>query len=111
MRNRLPVCQRTTQPAVVDVILRAALRGRGDGILRLTLGADEQHTSASGHNVPHREQRLMQQWHGLGQIHDVDVVANAENVLTHFRVPPLSAVAEMRACLQKLAQTEVRQCH
>ena len=40
LRNGLPVGQRAAQPAVVHVELRAALGRFGDGLLGLTLGAD-----------------------------------------------------------------------
>ena len=60
-------------------ILRAATRGVGDLILRLTLGADEQHAAAARDSVGDDLQRLMQQRHRLGEVDDVDVVARAED--------------------------------
>ena len=44
MRDGLPVRQHTAQPAVIDVILTAALGRLGDLFARLALGADEEHT-------------------------------------------------------------------
>ena len=41
----LPVGEHAAEPAMVDVILAAALRGFGNLCLRLALGADEQHAS------------------------------------------------------------------
>ena len=76
----LPVGQRAAEPARIDVILRRALGGVGDGVLRLPLGADEQDAAALGDGVGHRLQRLMQHRHGLREIDDVDVVAGAEDV-------------------------------
>src|SRR3546814_4691926 len=45
-RNRLPVGEHAAQPAVVDEVLAGAAGRLGDRVLRLTLGADEQHLAA-----------------------------------------------------------------
>src|SRR5206468_10413087 len=44
--DRLPVGQHAAEPAGVDEVLAAAARRLGDRILRLALGADEQHLAA-----------------------------------------------------------------
>ena len=49
--NRLPVGQRAAEPARIDEILRRALGGLGDAVLRLALGADEQDAAALGDGV------------------------------------------------------------
>jgi hypothetical protein len=77
----------------------------------LPFRANEQDTAASGDNVTHREERLVEERNGLGQIDNMDIVADPEDVRGHFGVPTLGAVAEMRARLQKLAQIVFRQCH
>ena len=82
---------------MIDVILGAALGRRRDRLRRLALGADEQDAAAAGRHFAQRDQRLMQQRHGLGQVDNVDVVARAIDVGRHLRVPALGAVAEMGA--------------
>ena len=109
--NRLPIGQRAAEPAGVDEILRAALGGVGDLVLRLALGADEQHAAALGHRVGHDLERLMQQRHGLGEIDDVDIVASAENIGRHLRVPAMRLVAEMSAGLEEATHGEFRKRH
>ena len=49
--DRLPVGQRAAEPARIDEILRRALGGLGDAVLRLPLGADEQDTAALGDGI------------------------------------------------------------
>ena len=96
---------------MIDVILRAGLRGIGDGLGGLALGADEEHAAAFGDDVGDREQRLMQKRHGLGQIDDVDVVAGAVDERRHLRVPAMGLVTEMHASLKQLAHSDIGQCH
>ena len=45
----------------------------------------------------------MQQGHGLGEVDDVDVVADAENIGSHLRVPAMRLVAEMSAGFEEAA--------
>ena len=110
-RNGLPVGQHAAEPAGVDEILRRALGRLGDRVGRLALGADEQHAAALGDRVGHGLQRLVQQRHRLGEVDDVDVVAGAEDVGRHLRVPAMRLVAEMRAGFEELAHGEIRQRH
>src|SRR5450759_4296922 len=49
--------------------------------------------------------------HGLGEIDDVDVVAGAEDVLTHLRVPTVGLMAEVHASFQKLTHGKFRKRH
>ena len=81
----------------------AARRGRfGDRVLRLALGADEQHLAAARDRLLDEVERAGEQRHGLRQIDDVDAVAVAENVRLHPRVPAMGLVAEMRSGLEQL---------
>src|SRR5882672_1123555 len=79
-----------------------------DLVLRLALGADEQDAAAFGGGVADSLERTMQHRHGLGEVDDVNVVAGAEDVLTHLRVPTVGLVAEVHASFQKLTHGEVR---
>ncbi len=82
---------------MVHIILGAALGRGGDRLGRLALGADEQDAAAASRDFAQRDQRLVQQRHGLGEVEDMDVVARAIDVGRHFRIPALLAVAEMGA--------------
>ena len=81
----LPVGQRAAEPAVVDVVLAAALGGLGHVFRGGALGADEQHAPAGGGDVAHGAQRAVQQRHGLLQVDDVHLVAHAVEVRPHAR--------------------------
>jgi hypothetical protein len=61
--------------------------------------------------VADRLQRPVQHGHRLRQVDDVDVVAGAEDVLRHLRVPAVGLMAEMNASFQELAHAEVGQRH
>src|SRR5262249_26219307 len=74
---------------------------------RLPLSADEQDAAAIGDRVADRLQSAVQHRHGLRQIDDVDVVAGAEDVLSHLRVPAVGLMAEVNASFQKLAHAVV----
>jgi hypothetical protein len=107
-RHRLPVGQRAAEPARIDEILRAALGGIGNAVLRLPLGADEQDTAALGHGIADRLQGTVQHRHGLCEVDDVDVVAGAEDVLGHLRIPAVRLVTKVHASLEQLAHVEIR---
>jgi hypothetical protein len=111
VRHRLPIGQRAAEPARIDVVLRRLLRGFGNGVLSLPLGADEQDAAAIGDRVADRLQGAVQHRHGLRQIDDVDVVAGAEDVLSHLRVPTVGLMAKVNASFQKLAHAVVGQRH
>ena len=58
-----------------------------------------------------RLQRAMQQRDRLRKIDDVDVVAGAEDVVRHLRVPAVGLMAEVHASFEKLAHRIVRKRH
>ncbi len=91
--------------------MRRTLGGVGDLLLRLALGADEKHAAAFRHRVRHGFERLVQQRHGLGEVDDVDIVADPENIGGHFRVPAVRLVAEMGAGFKQAAHGEIRKRH
>ena len=96
---------------MVHVILAGPLGGIGDDLLRLALGADEEHPSAAGDDVPDRAQRAVEQRHGLRQVDDVDPVALPVNVGGHLGIPAVGLMPEVDASLEQLAQTDLRQRH
>ena len=61
MRNGGPVGQSTTQPAVIDVILRTAFGRRSHYFAGLALGADKQNPAAFGRHFADLDQSLVQQ--------------------------------------------------
>src|SRR5215831_10719918 len=106
LRDGLPVGERAAEPAVVDEILRRALGGIGDALRGLPLGAHKEYPAAAGDDVTHLDQCLMQHRHGLGQVDNVDVVAGAEDVGSHLRIPAMALVAEVAASLEQLTHVE-----
>ena len=111
VRDRLPVGQHAAEPAVVDVVLARAAGAAGDRLLRLALGADEQDPAAARGDVAGRDQRLVQQRHGLGQVDDVHAVAHTEQIRRHPGIPAPGLMTEMDAGLEQLAHREVGDCH
>ena len=74
----------------------------GHRVLRLALGADEQHLAAAGDGLLDEVERAGEQRHALRQVDDVDAVAVAEDVRLHPRVPAVGLVAEMGAGFEQL---------
>ena len=107
----LPVGQRAAEPAVVDVVLAAALGGVGHVFGGGALGADEQHAPAGGGDVADGAQRAVEQRHGLLQVDDVHLVAHAIQIRPHRGVPAAGVVAEVDAGFEQLAHGEVGHRH
>jgi len=99
--NGLEVRQRSAQPPLVDVEHAAAAGLLEHRVLRLLLGADEEHATAAGGHVADERVGLAELLEGLLQIDDVDAVALTEDVLLHLRVPALGLVAEVHPGLQQ----------
>ena len=76
--------------------------GLGDRVLRLALGADEQHLAAARDGLGDEVERAREQRHGLRQVDDVNAVAVAEDVRLHPRVPAVGLVAEVRSGFEQL---------
>src|SRR6266851_946285 len=111
VRDGLEIGQHAAEPAVVDVILPAALGGLGDRLLRLALGADEEYAAAAGDSVAQLLQSAVEHRHRLLEVDDMDAVANAEEVGLHLRIPAAGVVAEMNASFEQLAHGEARHRH
>src|SRR6185295_19992152 len=94
--------ERAAQPALVDVEHRAAAGLLEHRLLRLLLGADEEHGAAAGGQVADEAVRFAELLQGLLQIDDVDAVPLAEDVLLHLRIPTLRLVAEVHPGLEQL---------
>ena len=100
--NGLPVGQHAAEPAMVDEMLARGLRRFRDGVLRLALGADEQHLAAAGDGLLDEVEGAREQRHALRQVDDMHPVPIAENVRLHLGVPAMGLVAEMRSGLEQL---------
>src|SRR5699024_2840031 len=100
------VRQHAAEPAVVDEGHAHPRRLFGDSLLRLTLGADEQHGPAAGYGVLDVLEGAIDVSHRLLQVDDVDAVALGEDEALHLRVPAPRLVSEMYAALKKLAHRD-----
>jgi hypothetical protein len=96
---------------MVDEMVARAAGGLGDRLLRLALGADEQHLAAAGDGLANEIERASEKRHGLREIDDVDAVPLAEDVRLHLGVPAVGLVAEMRPGLKQLLHGNVRGRH
>src|SRR5207249_2011977 len=108
LADRREVRQRTAQPALVHVEHAAPGRLLEDRLLRLLLGADEEHGAAAGGQVADERVGLAELLERLLEIDDVDAVALPEDVLLHLRVPSLGLVAEVYSGLQQLLHRQRR---
>ena len=98
--DRLPVGQRAAEPARIDVILRALLAASAmascacrlvpTNRMRPPLATVSLTACSARCSIGTR----------LGEIDDVDVVAGAEDVIPHLRVPAVGLMAEMYASFQ-----------
>ena len=93
-----------TKPAVIHEILAGRFGGFADGILRLTLAADEEDLAAARNDVAEEGTSGIELLGGLDQIDDVNVVTFAENVGTHSRIPLAGLVAEVDAGFDQLGK-------
>ncbi len=100
--DRLEVGEHAAQPAVVDVGHAGALRLLGDDLARLALGADEQDGAAVHGQLADVLHRLLVHRHRLFEVDDVNLVALAEDVIRHLRVPVAGLVAEVHPGFQHL---------
>jgi hypothetical protein len=100
--DRREVGEEPAEPALVHVEHAAALRFFGDRVLRLALGADEEHGAARGGDVGDEVGGLAIEPGGAAEVQDVNPVPLAEDVGLHLRVPTLRLVSEVDASLQQV---------
>src|SRR5581483_2881690 len=96
------VGEHAAEPPLVDVRHAALLGVGGDGVLRLLLGADEEHRAVVGDEVADEAVGHLDALQRLAQVDDVDPVALSEDEPLHLGVPAPSLVAEMDAGLQQV---------
>src|SRR4029077_8854669 len=73
-----------------------------DRLLRLLLGADEQHCPAMGDGLFDELVRLVDKGERLLQVDDVDAVAVGENEPLHLGIPATGLVPEVGAAVKQL---------
>ncbi len=99
--DRAPVGEKAAEPAIRHVGHSDPSRVIPHGVLRLFLGADEQHRSAALRDVAREVVRLFEQLERLLEVDDVDASALGEDVSAHLRIPAPGLVAEVNAGLQQ----------
>ncbi len=87
---------------MVDVMLAGTASGFRDRLLRLALGANEEHLAAGLDRAANEIERTGEQRNALRQIDDVNAIAITKDVRLHLRVPAVGLVAEVGAGFQKL---------
>jgi len=95
----------------IDEMLARSVSRLGDRVLRLALGADEQHLAAAGDGLLDEVECARKQRHALRQVDDVHPIAVAEDVRLHLGVPAVGLVAEMRSGLEQLLHGDDRGRH
>ena len=101
------VGEHAAQPTLVDVGHVAAGSLRGDGLLSLLLGADEEHLSALGSGVLEERIRLIGIDDGLLEVKDVDAIALAEDVRLHLGVPATGLMTVVAASLEQCPDVDL----
>src|SRR5689334_3401489 len=102
--DRLKVSEQAAEPSLIDEILPALLGFLANGVLGLSLGADEENCFAFvlSDKVSDECDRLAEHSLSFLQIDDVNAIALAEDVFLHLRVPAPYLVAEVNPRLQQL---------
>src|SRR5262249_15116149 len=109
VRDRAPVREQSTEPAVVYEGHADARRLLGDCVHGLLLRADEEDRAAALREVARERRGLFDALDGLLEIDDVDCAALAEDEPLHLRVPAARLVAEVHSGFQKLSHAD--DCH
>jgi hypothetical protein len=76
-------------------------------LLRLRLGAEEQHRLPCRCDLARRFARGLDALERLLQVDDVNPILLHKNIGLHFWIPPLGLVAKMNPCFQQIFQGEV----
>ena len=100
------VRERATEPAVGDEEHAGAPCFFLHDLLRLALGAHEEHRATARNRVGDEVERALEESRRLIEVDDVDAAARAVDVRAHLRVPALRLVAEMDAGFEERANTE-----
>ncbi len=99
LTDGLVVRQHASEPAIADKRHPGASRMIADRIAGCAFGANEQHLAAIGDRCLDECAGLASQWKALLEVDDMDLVALAEDVGSHLRVPEAGLVTKMHASL------------
>ena len=77
-----------------------------EDLARLALGADEEDGAAVARQLPHVLHGILVHLHRLFEVDDVNLVALAEDVVRHLRVPVTGLVAEVDPGFQHLTHRD-----
>jgi len=97
----LQIGECAAQPAFGHTKLAAGFRRLFDRLLRLFLGAHEQHTAAFGNRVHEKTARGFELRQCLAEVDDVNPVAGIEDEFFHLGVPTLGLMTKMDARFQQ----------
>ena len=111
LRDGFEVGEHATEPALVDVRHAAFFGIATHGILRLLLGADEQHRATLGRQFAHEVVGDLGTLERLLEVDDVDAIALAEDETLHLRVPTTGLMPEVDSGFQHLARSNDCHCH
>jgi hypothetical protein len=106
LADGLEVGEHAAEPALVDVGHAHARGLRGDGLLRLLLGADEHDAAAVRDRLLDVVVGDVDELQRLLEVDDVDPVALGEDEALHLGVPPSGLVPEVDAALEELAHRD-----
>ena len=104
--NRLEVRQRAAEPALVDPAAAGALSFRRDDFAAAALRVDEEDLAALSGKLTNELERFVELLNRLFEVDDVDLVAGAEDVLSHLGVPETRLVAEVAAGLKHFTHAD-----
>ena len=101
--DRLVVCQKATEPSVVDVKLSAAFRFFFDSLLCLTLSADKENLLIGTLGKRFRDviKSVAEKLLRFLQIYNINAVALSKDVLFHLRIPTAYLMSKMNSCLEE----------
>ncbi|MNY14950.1 hypothetical protein D3C86_1481400 [compost metagenome] len=103
----LEVGQHAAEPAVIDERHAATGRFFTNDLASGALGADEQDLVLASSQLLNEGQGLVEHRQGFFEVDDVNLVARAEDVLAHLRVPVTGLVAEVAAGFQHIAHVDL----
>lgn len=99
-----PVCEGTTEPSVIDVVLGATFCGFADSFSGLGFCSNEEEAAVLAGGLGDEFEGFVEERDGLVEVEDMDAVSHTEDVWFHFGVPSSWGVSEVDAGLEELTQ-------
>ena len=104
--HRLEVGERAAEPALVDPAAAGALGFGRDDFTAAALGVDEKDLAALARELTSELAGFVELGDRLFEVDDMDLVAGAEDVLGHLRVPETGLMAEVAARFEHFAHAD-----